>query len=73
MPPSDRFPALCLGSPPWPVTQEPRRRPFAMEQQRHLVGSFVVGAADLLNPVAFSLQWTHFSAIKKEEREASSF
>lgn len=61
--PSGRFPVLCLGSLLWPVTQEPRRPPFPMEQQRHLVGCVVIGSDDLLNPVAFSL---HFLAIQKE-------
>lgn len=60
--PSGRFPVLCLGSLLWPVTQEPRRPPFPMEQQRHLVGCVVIGSDDLLNPVAFSL---HFLAIQR--------
>ena len=53
----------CLASLLWPVTHEPCRPPFPMEQQRHLVGCVVIDSDDLLNPVAFSL---HFSAIQKE-------
>jgi len=53
----------CLGSLLRPVTHEPCRPPFPMEQQRHLVGCVVIDSDDLLNPVAFSL---HFSAIQKE-------
>lgn len=34
---------------------------FAMGEQRHLVGRLVPGAEALLNLVAFSLPWTHFS------------
>lgn len=44
---SRRFPVPCLGSGLWPVTQEPRRPPFPMEQQRHLVGGIVIGSDDL--------------------------
>lgn len=44
-----------------------------VEQQRHLAGYLVIGAEELSNPVAFSLLWTYFAAIKKEASEASSF
>ena len=54
-----------------PVTQEPRRPPFPMEQQRRLVGAVEIGSDDLLNPVAFSLHFSHNS--EREESEWSIF